>query len=105
MMGRMERATAVHFSAIARTLAIETRRLGLVAPGFRSPPRRLGLLRTIRRFTGGGAVVAVRLGGRPVSAVAGDMVDGVLAANQLTGVRAEEARARLLDAVADSAAA
>ena len=104
MMVRMERATAVHFSAIARALAIETRRLGLVAPGFRSPPRRLGLLRTIRRSTGGAAVVAVRLGGRPVSAVAGDMVDGVLAANRLTGVRADETRARLLDAVTDHAA-
>lgn len=102
MMVRMERATAVHFSSIARALAIETRRLGLVAPGFRSPPRRMGLLRTIRRFTGG-AVVAVRLGGRPVSAVAGDMVDGVLAANRLTGASADAARAQLLAAVAEAA--
>src|SRR5712691_11482442 len=103
MMGRMERATAVQFSAIARTLAVETRRLGLVAPGFRSPPRRIGLLRSIRRFTGGGAVVSVRLGGRPVAAVVGDMVDGVLAANRLTGLSADEARAHLLAAVADAA--
>ena len=103
MMVRMERATAVHFSAIARALAVETRRLGLVAPGFRSPPRRVGLLRTIRRLTGGGAVVAVQLGGRPVSAVAGDMVDGVLAANGLTGVPADEAREHLLAAVAEAA--
>jgi hypothetical protein len=105
MMVRMERATAVHFSAIARALAIESRRLGLVAPGFRSPPRRLGLLRSIRRFTGGGAVVAVRLGGRPVSAVAGDMVEGILAANRLTGLRADEARAHLLAAIGEPAAA
>jgi len=104
MMVRMERATAVHFSAIARALATEARRLGLVAPGFRSPPRRLGLLRSIRRFTGGGAVVAVRLGGRPVSVVAGDMIDGVLATNCLTGPTAAQARAQLLAAIGAEAA-
>jgi hypothetical protein len=101
----MERATAVHFSAIARALATEARRLGLITPGFRSPPRRRGLARTIRRLTGGGAVVAVRLGGRPVDAVAGDMVDGVLAANRLTGRPADQTRAQLLAAIGEAAAA
>ncbi|MBV8692658.1 MAG: hypothetical protein JOZ37_05960 [Actinobacteria bacterium] len=99
----MEPATAVHFSAIARALAMETRRLGLVTPGFRSPPRRFGLLRTIRRVQGGGAVVAVRLSGRPVAAVAGDMVDGVLAANGLTGEPAQSTRAHLLAALGEAA--
>lgn len=103
MMGRMERATAVHFSALARALAVEARRLGLVTPGFRSPPRRFGLVRSIRRVTGGGVVVAVRLSGRPVAAVAGDMVDGVLAANQLSGPPAVAARAQLLAAIGEAA--
>ena len=104
-MVRMERATAVHFSVIARALAAEARRLGLVPPGFRSPPRRRGAARTIRRFLDGGAVVAVRLGGRPVALVASDMVDGVLAANQLSGPSAADTRACLLAAVTHLAAA
>jgi hypothetical protein len=92
-------ASSVVFSTAARLLAAEARRLGLTAPGFRSPPRGAGVDRSIRRFTGGGAVVAVRLRGRPVEAVLADMVDGVLAANSVEADRLEEVRAALVDAV------
>lgn len=46
--------------------------------------------------------VAVALKGRPWSAVVADMIDGVVAANRLQGVKADRARAALWLAVDDS---
>ena len=92
-------ANAIRFAAVARGLAGEARARGLAVPGFRSPPRPPGLTRTIRRRSDGQAVVAVRLRGRPFDAVAADIVEGVLAANRITGRRATVLRTRLLAAV------
>lgn len=80
----MRTASSLHFGAIARRLGEEARRHGLAAPAFRSPPRLVGVDRSIRR-AGGGVIVAVRLEGRPWPAVAADMVEGVVAANGLRG--------------------
>lgn len=65
-------------------------------PAFRSPPGDPAAVRTIRRRPDGGAVVAVRVRGRALAAVVADMVDGVVAANGLTGAQAEEVRHRLV---------
>ena len=73
----------------------------LVVPGFRSPPGIDGVHRTLR-FRGGVPTVAVALKGRPWSAVVADMIDGVVAANHLQGVKADRARAALWLAVDDS---
>jgi hypothetical protein len=77
----------------------EARRHGLTAPGFSSPPRRAGADRTIRRIPGGGVLVAVRVRGRRPDEVAADMVEGVVAANQLDGAAAAGWRAALLAAI------
>ena len=92
-------ASTVHFAAAARALAAAARRLGLAAPTFRTPPRLVGLDRTVRRHAGGG-VVSVRLRDRPWPAVVADMVDGVVAVNRLDARRANRARADLWGVVA-----
>ena len=84
----MEPFGAVRFTALARLLAGEARRYGLMAPGFRSPPRLPGARRTIRRYPDGAAVVAVSWRGRPVDEVVNDMVEGVVVANGLSGTAA-----------------
>lgn len=94
-------ATALQFTTAAKVLASACRRLGLVAPGYRSPPRQPGVDRTIRRSMdgGGGAVVAVRVRRRPWPAVVADMIDGAVVANGLTPVQADVLRRSLWDAV------
>ena len=46
--------------------------------------------------------MAVRLKGRPWSAVVSDMIEGVVVANGLTGAKADRARTALWLAVDDS---
>lgn len=92
-------ATSLRFAAAARDLCAEARRLGLMAPGFRSPPRLPGADRSLRRRSGAAPAVAVRLRDRPEEQVLADMVDGVLAANRLTGDDATRCRAALRAAV------
>ncbi len=79
----MAPADPVRFAAAARRLGAEARRRGLAVPGFRSPPRLPGAERSIRRRPDGEAVVAVRVHGRSIEAVVADMVEGVLAANDV----------------------
>jgi hypothetical protein len=94
----MEPATAARFAIAARSLAEAARSLGLVAPGFRSPPRLVGADRSLRRH-GGRSTVAVRLRGRSWLPVLADMVEGVVVANALTGPGAARAREQLWSAV------
>lgn len=85
-------ATALQFSEAVRAVVALSRRGGLVAPVFRSPPRREGVDRTIRRRGTRPAVIAVRRAGRPLPAVLSDVIEGVVAANDLTGERADRFR-------------
>lgn len=87
------------FALLARSLSRAALRVGLVAPGFRCPPRVEGVMRTIRRRPNGG-VVAVHVQDRSVLAVAADMVDGVVAINSLEERDAARARTILWDALA-----
>jgi hypothetical protein len=97
----MEPATTIDFASAARTLTREARRRGLVAPSYRCPPRVVGLDRSIRRRPGvdAGAVIAVRVAGRPVAAMLADMIEGVVVANRLRAPHADRLRAELWVAV------
>lgn len=85
---------ALRFADAARRLGAAAHEAGLDVPAFRSPPRVPGAARTIRRYPAG-AVVSVRLRGRPFAEVVGDMVDGVLAANRVPPAEAGRLRTRL----------
>lgn len=102
--------TTGEFAEVARAISDATRRLGLVAPGFRSPSRVVGVDRTLRRFAGEevAGVVAVNLRDRPMAAVLADMIEGVVALNRLSALDATRVRAALwsaLDTTASSTAA
>ena len=97
----MEPATTLRFAAAARALTRAARLQGLVAPGFRSPPRLAGVDRTVLR-RGSSASIAVRVRGRPWADVVTDMVEGLLVVNGLEGASAESARLDFHAAVGSS---
>jgi hypothetical protein len=101
MIGDVEAGSTLRFAAVARRLGAVARDAGLRAPAFRSPPQLAGVVRTIRRYPQG-AVVAVATERRPFDRVAADMVEGVIAANDLTGEVAHQLRLALWDAAADA---
>ena len=86
--------STVDFAGAARALTRAARRMGLVGPSYRCPPRLVGVDRTIRRRPDG-AIVAVRLRGRPFAAVLADMIEGVVVTNGLQPPRADRVRADL----------
>ncbi len=90
----MEPSSTVHFAHAARTLSREARRRRLVAPSFRCPPRLVGVDRSLRRRPDG-AVVSVRVRGRPWAAVLADMIEGVIAVNGLSPPQATRLRTEL----------
>ena len=90
--------TSLDFAHAARTIGREVRRRGLVAPGFRCPPRIAGVDRSLRRVSNG-AVVAVQLKGRPWAAIVGDMIEGVIVTNKLQPPRSDRLRAELWQAL------
>ncbi len=90
----MQSGTTIEFAQAARSLTREAQRLGLIGPSYRCPPRIVGVDRSIRRHVSG-VVVSVKLRGRPWAAVLADMIEGVIAANQLTSPHADRLRAEL----------
>ena len=94
---------SLRFAEAVRTLGLEARRRGLRMPAFRSPPRLAGVARSLRRRPDGTVVIAIVLRDRPWPAVLADMVDGIVATNQLSGSTADAARAALWRAVSGSA--
>ena len=97
--GDVEFPPSVRFGSTARLLAAEARRHGLLAPGFKSPPGLAGADRTIRRYAGGAAVVAVRIRDRSLDVVETDMIEGVVVANRLSGSAADKWRRQLAAAL------
>lgn len=87
-------STTVNFATAARTLGREARERGLLVPGFRCPPRVIGLDRTLKR-TNSGVTVAVRVKDRPWVAILADMIEGVIAANRLTPPLADRFRGEM----------
>jgi len=96
----VEPLTSPDFAWVARRLAYVAAASGLRAPAFASPPRLADAPRTIRWLAPGRALVAVRRD-RRADDVVEDMVDGVLAANQLplAGGDASGLRQKLREAV------
>jgi hypothetical protein len=86
------------FVNAANLLGSVAGRFGLIAPGFRTPPRIVGVQRTVRRRPGGG-VVAVAVKNRPVAAVLADMIDGVIVVNDIAPPESDTVRAALWSAV------
>jgi hypothetical protein len=93
-MGTVPSSSTVRFAQAVQALGRCARRLGLVAPSFRSPPRLVGVQRSIKRWDGG-ATVAVVVRGRPWPAVQSDLIEGVVAANTLVPPDSDRARAEL----------
>jgi hypothetical protein len=94
----MQQSSSLRFARAVQALAVTARSLGLVAPSFRSPPRLVGVQRSIKRWPGG-ATVAVVVRDRPWAAVQSDLVEGVVAANQLVSPAADRAREALWQAM------
>ena len=90
----MQQSSSLRFAGAVQALAQAARALGLVVPGFRSPPRLVGVQRSIKRWPGG-ATVAVVVRGRPWPAVQADLVEGIVAANGLTSPASDRVRAEL----------
>lgn len=101
----MEEATTARFVHAARVLSAETRQQRLKAPGFRSPPRLRGAARSLRRWDTGSVQVAVQVKGRPWLVVLSDMIEGVVAANQLRASAADSLREALWAAAVEAGVA
>jgi hypothetical protein len=93
-MDAVPASSTLQLAQAVQALARAARELGLVVPSYRSPPRLVGVLRSIRRWDGG-ATVAVVVRGRPWPAVQADLIEGVVAANRLAPPASDRARAEL----------
>lgn len=87
-------STSIRFAGAARDLGRAARLCGLTPPAFTSPPRLAGVSRTIRRRRNG-VTIAIVLRGRPWPAVLADMIEGILVANNLSGLDADPIRTAL----------
>ncbi|MGH9085417.1 MAG: hypothetical protein ACRDYW_08185 [Acidimicrobiales bacterium] len=94
----MVQSSSLRFARAVQVLTAAARGLGLVVPGFRSPPRLMGVQRSIKRWPGG-ATIAVVVRDRPWAAVLADLIEGVVAANGLRSPAADRVRAELWDAL------
>ena len=90
----MQQSPSIRFARIVQVLGATARALGLEVPGFRSPPRLVGVQRSIKRAPAG-STVAVVVRGRPWAAVQADLIEGVVAANRLQPPAADRVRAEL----------
>ncbi len=83
------------FSRMAESVGLWARTKGMQVPNFQSPPRN-DLMRSLRRHPSGSTTVLVRVRDRATSAVALDLVEGVVVANALVGSAADSARSEIL---------
>lgn len=83
------------FAETVRLLNAAAAAEGMRAPSFASPPRLASADRTIRWLTNDRALVAVRRGRRAANVVVQDMIEGVVVANRLSGLEAEDAARKL----------
>lgn len=98
----MVESQAVQFGEIARNVSNRARSLGLSSPVFKSPPRIVGVSRTLRRRPDGQAVVAVAFRNRPAGAVIADLIEGVITTNDVEGAQACRLRDDLWEPFSES---
>ncbi|MEM7092702.1 MAG: hypothetical protein AAF567_06855 [Actinomycetota bacterium] len=98
----MVESQSVQFGEIARDVANRARGLGLTAPVFKSPPRIVGVSRTVRTRSDGQAVVAVAFRNRPTGAVICDLIEGVLHVNDVEATQASRYRDDLWEPFSES---
>ena len=84
--------TSPEFADVVRQLTRAAAVAGMRMPAFVSPPRMPAARRTIRWLAEDKALVAVRRDG---DTVVTDMIDGVVAANGLSGSEAKDAARKL----------
>jgi hypothetical protein len=84
--------SVAEFSECVRRIVAVARSQGLNPPAFRSPPRLPGLDRSVQRRAKGAVMIAIRRGERPFAAIQGDIIEGVVVANRLSGEQAEQFR-------------
>jgi hypothetical protein len=97
--------SSIEFARAVRSLGPACHALGLATPAFRTPPRVRGAVRTIRWLPSGAAVGAGATTERPWASVLADLVDGVIAANQLDQAQAVRVRLVLWEALGGGASA
>jgi len=85
-------ASVADFSECVRRIVGIARGQGLTPPAFRSPPRIPGLDRSVQRRQNGSVIIAIRREDRPFAAIQGDVIEGVVVANKLAAVKAEQFR-------------
>lgn len=91
----MDPLSPPEFADVVRQLKRAAQAAGMQCPTFSSPPKVPSALRTIRWLSDDRAMVAVRRGDRQADAVVSDMIDGVVAANRLSGSEADAAARKL----------
>lgn len=94
-----DRTSSLDLAGAVRVIGSAVKAMGFEAPGFRSPPRLVGVDRSIRRRPsadgGSTSVVSVRVKDRPWVAVLADMIEGVVAANELVSPESDRVRTEL----------
>ncbi|MGA1436240.1 MAG: hypothetical protein ACO35F_02055 [Ilumatobacteraceae bacterium] len=94
-----DRSAALDLASAVRVIGSTLQRLGLSAPVFRSPPRIVGVDRSIRRpdreGSGASAVISVRVKDRPWPAVVADLVEGAVVVHSLDSPEADQVRRKL----------
>jgi hypothetical protein len=88
---------AIRFGALAASIQRSAGRFGLHSPSYRSPSRRPGMNRSMRRYPDGSVRVAVNTRSRLFDDVAADMVDGLFAANGLDAQQNSVVRTAILN--------
>ena len=91
----MDRLSPPEFADVVKQLERAAKAAGMRMPAFASPPRTASAKRTIRWLADDRALVAVRRADRGADAVVTDMIEGVVAANGLSGSEAKDAARKL----------
>jgi hypothetical protein len=97
-MNTVTTTSSMQYATIVREAGNIARELGLVAPSFQSPPRVVGVDRTIG-LSSGRLVVRVRLRDRAPAVVAFDVACGLFAANRVPLDDVEAVAERLVSVV------
>lgn len=93
--------SSLEFAEAARQMGHTIRANNHEVPTFRSPPKAPGQLRSLRRRSDGSVTISVALRGRSMAAILADMIDGVVAANELDGTSATSLREELWESMSD----